>query len=457
MLDSSKYLGEEKITKLMLKFSIPCILSQLISALYNIVDQMFIGNSELSTLGNAATGVVFPFFIIAQAFAWWFGDGCAAYLSMCQGSGNTEKADKCIGGGVTLTFLSSVFLVAVFFAFKKPMLLLFGASENTIEYAIEYFNIVVAFFPVYMLANMMNSVTRADGAPNVAMLAMLLGAITNLALDPLFIFTFKMGMSGAAWATVIGQSVTFLVTFIYFFKTRTFKLKLSSFTLRSSALLSTVKIGLSTFVTQLTIVVVTLLCNVLLSKYGSMSKYGADIPIAVVGIQSKIFTLIINVVVGIALGSQPILSYNMGAKKYGRVKEVYLKTCASAIIIGLVSTLIIQLFPRAIIGIFGMPTNIPNPNDYWEFGELVFRIFMSLVTFTCIVKVNSIFFQAAGKPVYAVLTSLIRDIILFLPIVLILTSVTGIYGIIISAPISDLLSFILALYLSIKFIKSLKE
>lgn len=457
MLDSSKYLGEEKINKLMLRFSIPCVLSLMISALYNMVDQMFIGNSELSTLGNAATGVVFPFFIIAQAFAWWFGDGCAAYLSMCQGSGNMEKADKCIGGGVTLTFLSSVFLVAAFFAFKEPMLLLFGASENTIGYAIEYFNIVVAFFPVYMLANMMNSVTRADGAPNVAMLAMLLGAITNLVLDPLFIFTFKMGMSGAAWATVIGQSVSFLVTFIYFFKTRTFKLTLKSFTPRSSALLGAVKIGLSTFVTQLTIVVVTLLCNVLLSKYGSMSKYGADIPIAVVGIQSKIFTLIINVVVGIALGSQPILSYNMGANKYKRVKEVYLKTCTAAIIIGIVSTLVIELFPGFLLGLFGVPTNIPNPNDYWEFGELALRVFMSLITCTCIVKVNSIFFQAAGKPVQAVLTSLIRDIILFLPLVLILSSAIGIYGIIISAPIADLLSFILALYLSIKFIKSLKK
>ena len=450
-------MGEEKITKLMLKFSIPCVLSLLISALYNMVDQMFIGNSELSTLGNAATGVVFPFFIIAQAIAWWFGDGCAAYLAICQGNGNMKKADKCIGTGVMLTFFASVALVVIFFILKKPMLMLFGASENTIDYAIEYFNVVVAFFPIYILGNMMNSVTRADGAPNIAMLAMLLGAIVNLALDPLFIFVFKWGMSGAAWATVIGQSVTFLVTFIYFFRTKTFKLSQSSFKLDIDAVSSAVKIGFSTFITQLTIVVVTLLCNVLLSKYGSMSKYGIDIPIAVVGIQSKVFTLVLNIVVGIALGSQPILSYNMGAKKYKRVKEVYLKTCASAIIIGTVSTLIIELFPDFILGFFGMPTNIPNPDDYWEFGRLVFRIFMSLITCTCIVKVNSIFFQAAGKPVLAVLTALVRDIILFVPIVLISTSIIGIYGIIISAPLADMLSFILALYLSIKFIKSLKE
>ncbi len=456
MSDSSKYMGEEKINRLMLKFSIPCVLSLLISALYNMIDQMFIGNSELSTLGNAATGVVFPFFIIAQAIAWWFGDGCAAYLAICQGNGNMKSADKCIGTGVMLTFLASAALVIIFFTFKQPMLMLFGASENTIDYAIEYFDIVVAFLPIYILGNMMNSVTRADGAPNIAMLAMLLGAVINLGLDPLFIFVFKWGMKGAAWATVIGQSATFLVTFIYFFKTKTFKLKLNSFKIDLSAVSSAVKIGFSTFITQMTIVVVTLLCNVLLAKYGSMSKYGIDIPIAIVGIQSKVFTLIINIVVGIALGSQPILSYNMGAKKYKRVKEVYLKTCASAIIIGSISTLIIELFPTFILGLFGVPTNIPNPDDYWEFGILVFRIFMSLITFTCIVKVNSIFFQAAGKPAQAVLTALVRDILLFVPLVLTLPSAFGIHGIIISAPIADLLSFILAFYLSVKFVKSLK-
>ena len=200
----------------MLKFSIPCILSQLVSSLYNIVDQIFIGNSKLSALGNAATGVVFPVFIIAQAFAWCFGDGCAAYLNICQGKNDYKNAHKAIGSSITAAFLSGVLMMLVIYPFKVPILTLFGASENTIGYAIEYLDIVLSMIPVYILCNMMNSVIRADGSPTWAMISMLVGAITNIILDPVFIFGFKWGMTGAALATVIGQGVTFIFTFIYF-------------------------------------------------------------------------------------------------------------------------------------------------------------------------------------------------------------------------------------------------
>lgn len=204
---NSQFLGDEKISKLMLKFSIPCVLSLLFSALYNIVDQIFIGNSELSALGNAATGVVFPIFIIAQAFAWCFGDGCAAYLNICQGRKDTQNAHKSIESGITITLIVSLVLMAVFFPLKKQLLALFGASENTIGMAIEYFRIILAFFPLYMLSNMMNAVIRADGSPSWSMASMLAGALTNIVLDPVFIFGAKWGMLGAALATVIGQTV----------------------------------------------------------------------------------------------------------------------------------------------------------------------------------------------------------------------------------------------------------
>ena len=194
--EQTHYLGQEKIPKLMLKFSIPCILSLLVSALYNIVDQVFIGNSEMSALGNAATGVVFPIFIIAQAFAWCFGDGCAAYLNICQGKKDTKNATACIGSGITITLLVSLILMAVFFPLKEQILTLFGASENTIGMAVEYFNIILAFFPANMLMNMMNSVIRADGSPAWSMASMLSGAIINIILDPVFIFGFHWGMSG---------------------------------------------------------------------------------------------------------------------------------------------------------------------------------------------------------------------------------------------------------------------
>ncbi len=218
---NSQFLGKEKITKLMLKFSIPCVLSLLVSALYNIVDQVFIGNSELSALGNAATGVVFPIFIIAQAFAWCFGDGCAAYLNICQGKRDVKKATQAIGTGITVTLASSLVLTAVFYPLKTQLLTLFGASENSLGYAVEYFNIILAFFPIYMLSNMMNAVVRADGSPAWSMASMVAGALTNIILDPVFIFGAKWGMFGAALATVIGQTVSFIITLVYFFRTKT--------------------------------------------------------------------------------------------------------------------------------------------------------------------------------------------------------------------------------------------
>ena len=226
---NTKALGEERLTKLIFKFSIPCILSLLISSLYNIVDQIFIGNSKLSTLGNAATGVVFPVFIIAQAFAWCLGDGCASYLNICQGKNDADDAHKAIGGSITLAFLAGILMMAVIYPLKEPILVVFGASENTMAYAIEYLDIVLAMMPIFILCNTMNSVIRADGSPLWAMLSMLVGAIVNIILDPIFIFTLDMGMAGAAWATIIGQAATFLVTLIYFLHTRTFTPRLESF------------------------------------------------------------------------------------------------------------------------------------------------------------------------------------------------------------------------------------
>lgn len=453
---SSAYFGEEKINKLMLKFSIPCILSLLVSSLYNIVDQIFIGNSELSTLGNAATGVVFPVFIIAQAFAWCFGDGCAAFLNICQGKNDAEGAHKAIGASITVSFLSGVLMMLVIYPFKVPILNLFGASENTLAYAIEYLDIVLAMVPIFILCNMMNSVIRADGSPAWAMAAMIAGAITNIILDPVFIFALRWGMKGAALATVIGQGVTFLITLIYFLNTKTFKLTLKSFIPKLKSISDVVQLGISTFITQLAIVLVAILSNIQLAKYGALSKYGTDIPIAIIAIQSKIFTVVINLVVGIALGCQPIVSFNMGAKKYDRVKELYRKIMTCAIVIGVAFTLLFELAPSFVIGLFGTPTNIPNPEDYWEFGEKTLRIFLSLISISCLIKLNSIFFQAVGKPLYAIVASMIRDVVCFSPLIIILPSVfPNVEVILYAAPISDVIAMVVTAFLSIHFIKSL--
>lgn len=447
--------GTEKLSKLMLKFSIPCVLSLLVSALYNIVDQIFIGNSELSTLGNAATGVVFPFFIIAQAFAWCFGDGCAAYLNICLGKKDMQSADKAIGTGVTVTLLTSLLLIAVGYPLKAPLLTLFGASENSLGMAIEYLDVIQAFFPFFMLSNMMNSVIRADGSPACSMASMLAGAVVNIVLDPLFIFGFHWGMAGAAWATVLGQLVSFLICVWYFFRTKTFRLHPRSLLPDFRAFAGALKLGISSFITQMTILVIVLVSNRMLVRYGAVSQYGVDIPIAVMGIESKVFTVVINIVVGIVLGCQPIIGYNIGAGNYARVKRLFRSILLCTAAVGLAATLLFVLAPHAVARLFGTPTNIPNPDDYWLFAEKTFRIFLSLTTFTCIVKVSSIFFQAAGKPVRAVVASMVRDILCFIPLILILPRFFGIEGILYAAPAADLLAMLVSGALMIGYFRQL--
>ena len=346
--------------------------------------------------------------------------------------------------------------MAIFYPLKMRLLPVFGASENSIGMAVEYFDIILAFFPAYMLSNMINSVVRSDGSPTWAMIAMLIGAATNLILDPIFIFGFHWGMKGAAFATVIGQVISFVLSALYLFKTKTFKLSAKSFIPDFKAFSGALKLGISTFVTQMTILVISVTCNIFLSKYGALSVYGVDIPIAVIGIESKVFTVVINIVVGIILGCQPIIGYNMGAQKYDRVKKLYFSILFCTLAVGIMSTVLFEFFPDKVVGLFGAPTNIPNPDDYWIFAEKLFRIFLSLITFTCVVKMSSIFFQAVGKPVYAIVTSIIRDIIFFVPLVIILPKFFGIDGILYAAPISDIVAMAVTVVLTVVYMIKLK-
>lgn len=468
---ANKALGSASIPKLMLRFSVPCVLSLLVSALYNIVDQIFIGNSNLGDTGNGAAGIVFPLFIIAQAFAWWFGDGCAAYLNICQGKKDTQNAHKAIGNGILITVVASLILMLIFYPLKKQILMLFGATEDgfnlitgefergTLDYATEYFNIILAFFPAFMAMNMMNAVVRADGSPAWSMASMLSGAIINIILDAVFILALGWGMSGAAWATVIGQVASFAISLFYFiFKTKTFRLKLKSFIPDFKTFANPVKLGMSSFITQMTIVIISLVCNIMLGKYGYESVYGANIPIVLIGIESKVFTVVINIVVGIVLGCQPIIGYNIGAKKYDRVKKTYLYILLCTLIVGVVSTVLFEAAPRAVVGIFGEPKNY-DPERYWQFATKLFRIFLMLVTFTCTIKMTSIFFQAAGKPVLAIIASMIRDIVCFIPLICTLPLIfdPGIEGILWAAPAADLIAMIVAVALTLVYFKNLTK
>lgn len=450
--ETNKFLGEEKITKLLWKFSIPCILSLLISSLYNIVDQIFIGNSELGYLGNAATGIVYPITIIAVAFAWCFGDGAAAYLSLCQGRKDTKNAHKSIGNSILVTFIISILFLILGFIFKDNLLYLFGASSQSIDLARSYYMIILASIPIYMLGNSMNAVIRADGSPKFSMASTMIGAIINIILDPVFIFGFHLGIEGAAYATVLGQIATLGVSIYYYTRTKTFKLQKESFRFDWHIFKNVIKLGVSTFITQMSIVIISLVCNIMLAKYGAQSKYNSDIPIAVIGITMKVFSIVINIIVGIILGAQPILGYNYGAKNLKRVKETFKIVSILSIIVGLISTIIFEFCPSIIISIFGS-----NGDLYMEFAVLTFRIFLMLLVCTCFIKMSSIFFQAVGKPVHSAIVSLTRDILFFVPLVIILPNYFGIKGVLYASPIADALGILITIFLLIKFFHELNE
>lgn len=459
MEHTNSYLEKEKISKLLFKFSFPCIMGLLISSLYNIFDQIFIGNSELGFLGNAATGVSFPIICIANAFAWCFGDGAASYLSICAGRKDSENAHKCVGTGIIVTFIISIILLITCEILAIPLMKIFGASDLTLDMAVEYFRIIALFFPFYLLFNVTNSMIRADGAPGYAMVAMLMGAILNIVLDPLFIFVFKWGIAGAAWATAIGQVASFIMCIAYFIKPKTFVLTKNSFKINFHVFKNVLLLGASTFVTQISIAILTVVSNLVLSKYGELSIYGKDITISVFSIQTKVYTIVCNIVTGIVLGSQPIFGYNYGAKKFDRVKKTYIIVLISTIIIGSSATILFQLKPELIIDLFGEGNDL-----YYDFAKKTFKIYLSLMTITCLVKMSAVFFQSIGKPISSVVASLVRDILCFVPVVIILSFVleqkeaqTGIYGILYAAPIADFISIFVILILSVFFFKNLSK
>ena len=455
----NRVLGEEKISRLLLRFSIPCVMGLLISAFYNIVDQIFIGNSELGYLGNAATGVSFPVICIANAFAFCVGDGAASFLSICAGRKDTDSAHKCVGSGITATAIIGLVLLAGCEIFADPLMRLFGASDQTIGMAVEYFRILSAFFPFYLLLNVMNSMIRADGSPTFAMVAMLTGAVLNIILDPVFIFLLDWGIAGAAWATVIGQVASFALCAAYFFRPKNFTLTAKSFVPDKSVLRSTISLGLATFVTQISIVVVSLVSNMTLAHYGALSKYGPDIPISVFSIQTKVYTIVCSIVTGIVLGGQPILGYNYGARKLDRVRETYRIVLTASLIVGIAATLLFELNPQLIIGVFGDGNAL-----YEEFAIKTFRIYLSLTAITCLVKMTAVFFQSIGKPISAVVASMIRDIVCFTPLAILLPQMmeqgeagSGINGILYAAPISDLVAVVVVIVLTVSFFRQLSK
>lgn len=435
------YLKEEKIGKLMLKFSLPCVLSLLVSALYNIVDQIFIGNSNVGAIGNTATTIVFPLTVIALAFGLMLGDGAASCMSLLSGRGENKSISKTIGNALLFSVLISVIFLCVSFPCLKSILTFFGArTEESLEKAYEYGFIILIGVPFYIISNMLNSVIRADGSPKVAMISMFAGAITNIILDAVLILVVKMGLTGAALATIIGQALSFVISIVYIFRPKTFKLHLNDFKIDWKLTGNVFRLGLSSFLTQIAIVIITIISMNMLAEYGAKSKYGINDPQAIIGVVMKVFSIVVNIAVGIAAGSQPIIGYNFGAGRYDRVKKVLFYVIISNVILGVIATLLFEFAPGAIISIFG--SNTTNKELYMEFGIYAIRIYLAGILLTLIQKVMSIFLQAIGSPIKALLLSLIRDVFAMALFTIVLPIKFGIMGVLYAAPISDVIGII---------------
>ena len=434
-------LGKEKISKLLLNFSVPCIISMLVGALYNIVDQIFIGNG-VGYLGNAATNVVYPFTVIALALALLIGDGAGALFSLYLGKKDKKSANKGVGNALVLMVVVSIIVTVLGFLFQEQLLKIFGVTEGTYIYAKDYFKIILMGIPFYILTSGLNGLIRADGSPKFAMFATLIGAILNIILDPIAIFVFDMGVKGAALATIVGQIISCIVTLLYFRKPKKVQITKETLKLDKNICKKLCLLGISSFITQVSIVIVIAVANNMIVKYGSLSKYGADIPLSAVGIVMKVFAIVIALVIGTSIGGQPIIGYNYGAGKMDRVKKTFRLILITNLIIGVVAFIIFQFFPQFIINIFGNESDLYN-----EYALLCFRIYLSGIIFTCITKCCSIYLQSIGKSVKSMIISLARDIVIFIPTLMILASVYGVVGMLWAALVADIISVIMAILL----------
>ena len=447
MENEENILGKEKIGKLMRKFSIPCIISLLVNSLYNMVDQIFIGWG-VGYLGNGATNVVFPLTMVCLAFALMFGDGSSAYLSLKLGEKKKDEASKGVANGIAISIITSIILAIGILTFLPQLLNLFGCTENLKEYALGYGRIIAIGLPFMMIGTTLNSIIRADGSPKYAMTSMVTGAILNIILDPIFIFVLKMGVEGAAIATIISQIVTFIINIIYIKKFKTITLSKDKLKIQANVVRKVATLGISSFITQMSIVLVIAFENNLLVKYGADSKFGSEIPITVLGIVMKISQILNSIIIGISAGAQPIIGYNYGAGKKDRVKQTLKTVLGVSVIISTFAFILFQTIPDKLISIFGS-----GDEKYMEFACLAFRTYLMLCICNGVQIPSGIFFQAIGKSGKSAILSLSRQILFLIPTMIILGSMFGINGVLYSGPVADGLAFVIAVILLIVEVK----
>ncbi len=446
---SNTFLETEKIGKLMRKYSIPCIISLVVAALYNIVDQIFIANADyLGSYGNAANTVVFPLTVVALSIAVMIGDGCCTYVSISLGANNKDDAHRSIGNAILLCLIGSVILMGAYLIFMEPILTLFGGKVNAETYACakEYFFYISLGLPFYMFGQAMNPIIRSDGSPKFAMLSTVAGAVTNIILDPIFIFPLGWGMMGAAVATVIGQILTAVLALWYLFHMKAVNLGKSSFGFWPRLMKRFLVLGITSFLSQISLVISMVAVQNMCTKYGAMDEiFGqpefAQIPLAVLGIVMKFFQIAISIAVGLAAGCIPVVGYNIGAGRRDRARTLFSYLLTAETIVGLVATLIVELFPRQLIGIFGAG----NESAYYtSFAIRCFRVYLCMMILAMVNKGTFIYLQALGKALLSTVISMTREIILGVALPIILPVFFGLDGLLYSFPAADILTFMIA-------------
>lgn len=431
-------LGYKPVSKLLASLAIPAVVANLVNALYNIVDQIFIGQG-VGYLGNAATNIAFPIVTICLAIGLMIGVGSAANFNLELGRKNPDKAKHVAGTAESLLVIIGVLLCIIIFIFLKPMMIAFGATDSILDYAMEYTGITSFGVPFLLFSIGANPLVRADGSPKYSMMAIIVGAVLNTILDLVFMFIFGMGIAGAAWATVISQVVSALLLALYFPKFKTVKFEWKDFIPQFSAMKIIISLGISSFIFQFSTMIIQITTNNLLKIYGESSIYGSDIPIAVAGIVAKINVIFIAVVIGIVQGAQPIFSYNYGAKNYGRVRQTMRLLLKVTITISFLIFVVFQTFPVQMISLFGSGSDL-----YFQFGVKYMRVFLFFMFINGVQIGASTFFPSIGKAVKGVIISLMKQIAVLLPLLIILPKFMGVDGIMFATPVTDFISFIVA-------------
>ena len=458
---TNSFLETESIGTLMCKYAIPCVISLLVAALYNIVDQIFIANaSYLGSYGNAANTVVFPLTVVALSIAVMIGDGACAFVSLSLGANKLDDAHRSIGNAIVICIGSSLVLTAIYLIFQDAILTMFGGRVNaeTFAQAKEYFLWITIGVPFYMFGQALNPIIRSDGSPKFAMASTLAGAAVNIVLDPLFIYVFHWGMMGAALATILGQILTAALAVWYLFHLKAVKMHRTSFRLSFRLIRRFLALGVSSFLAQISLVAAMAAINNMIQKYGMRDEiFGqaqyAQIPMAVVGIVMKFFQIVISISIGTAAGCIPIVGYNIGAKRNDRALALFKRLLICEFLVGAIALVIVEFFPRALISIFGAANESPY---YTSFAVRAFRIYLCLMPLACVNKATFIYLQSLGKAMLSTLLSMVREVVFGVGFALLLPLFFALDGVLYSMPVSDALTFVISAIAIVSTVRILK-